>query len=368
MQFLPDLAPGSAEWKDRRRKYITGTDIAPLMLKRELKPSWMATRSEIYLDKIGELPDKQENAAMRRGRAMEEPTAQRYAHRKGFSVYTCPMIVDGYFAANIDRLVGMPGAPACTPDGQTITAKKIAEIKTASSAWGQNSPIYYYGQPQWYMGFLPDCESADIVCWFGDRVKNVKDDEPEEDFAIYPHERNQDFIDEARAIATEFMEKFVIPRVFPDPECEDDCRIKWAVSKLNTVEHVTAKKTIASAVAAIRKIDAKMEDLKLKREAKVFKVMKAMGDIPFLKDENGNMLVTWKSNKPKTETDWEAVARKYLPQLTDDIIAKYTKVPEPVVDWKAIAEHAVDGGLTSEQVQEFTKVVKAGARPFKIVD
>lgn len=367
MQFLPELTPGSAEWKERRKKYITGTDIAPLMLKKEMKPSWMATRAEIYLEKIGELPDKPENAAMRRGRAMEEPTAQRYAQRRGFKVYTCPMIVDGYFAANIDRLVGMPDAPACTPDGQTITAKKIAEIKTASSAWGQNAPMYYYGQPQWYMGFLPDCESADIVCWFGDRVKNVKDDEPDEDFAIYPQERNQAFIDSAREVATEFMEKYVIPRVFPDPECEDECRIKWAVSNTK-LDYLTAKKTIANAVAAIRKIDAKMHALNEKREAKVFKVMKAMGEIPFLKDENGNMLVTWKSNKPKTETDWEGAAKKFIPQLTPELIAKYTSTPAPVIDWKKLAAEAVDGGLTDEQIGEFTKVIKAGARPFKIAD
>ena len=324
IQFLPELTPGSQEWKEQRRKYITGTDIAPLMLKKELKPSWMATRAEIYLDKIGELPDKPQNAAMRRGTAMEDPTANRYAKRMGFAVYSCPMIVDGIFAANIDRLVAMPDAPAASADGKTITAKRILECKTASKAWGQKSPIYYYGQPQWYMGFLPDCESADIACWFGDHVKNFKDDEPDDDFAIYHHERNQEFIDQAREIATEFMEKYVKARVFPEPESEEECRIKWAVS--SNLDAITATKEIEFALDRIHRIDGIKEKLDTARQDEVKKIMELMKDHAYLKSVSGDMLVSWKSSKGRTSIDYKGLLAKYYPDVTEEQIKEFTTV------------------------------------------
>lgn len=326
IQFLKELEPGSQEWKEQRRKYITGTDIAPLMLKKELKPSWMATRAEIYLDKIGELPDKPQNSAMRRGTAMEDPTANRYAKRMGFAVFACPMIVDGIFAANIDRLVAMPDAPAASEDGKDIKAKRILECKTASKAWGEHSPLYYYAQPQWYMGFIPSCESADIACWFGDHVINVKENEPDEDFAIYHHERNQEFIDQAREVATEFMNKYVIPRVFPEPESEEECRIKWAVS--SNLDAITATKEIEFALDRIHRIDSITDKLANARENEVQKVMSAMGEHAYLKSVGGDMLVSWKSGKCRATTDWKGLANKYLTDVTDEQIAEFTKTAE----------------------------------------
>lgn len=331
-----NVEPGSAQWEELHKTHITGTDIAPLMLKKELRPKWMDSRVEVFLRKRGQMPKKAETAAMRRGVAMEDPTAQRYARRTGYSVYRMPMICDGHFAANIDRLVGMPDAPAFGQDGMTVTAKKLCEIKTASRAWGDQPPMYYYGQPQWYMGFLPTVDSADLVCWFGDMVKNVKEGEPDEDFAIYNLVRNQAFIDEAREVATEFMEKFVIPGVFPEVESEEEARIKWAVSN-NGLDAVTATKEVEQALAEIHRLDEQVEALTNAREEHVAAVMKAMGEHPVLNDANGNMLVSWKSGKCRETVDYKGLLKKY------------------------------GQAITSEQIREFTKVAEKPSRPFKIV-
>lgn len=356
MQFL-SVVPGTDEWKQVRRKYITGTDIAPLMLKREFCPHWMHTKAEVYLDKLGELPPEPENAYMRRGRAMEAPAAKRYENsRSGFYVYTCPMIVDGIFAANIDRIVGMPGAPACTDDGQQIIAKRIAEIKTSSKAWGENYPMYYYGQPQWYMGFLKECESADLVCWFDAGVNNIKEDEEHEDFAVYNIPKNQAFIDAARQVATEFMEKNVKERIFPEVETEAECRIKWAVSK--AADSVTATKEVLAALREIHRIDEEKEQLEADRGKQVMKVMELMGDHPLLVNEYGETIVSWKSSKARRTVKWRELYEDKFDKLKDWLEQEgiLAAVPEDIQK------------VTDKQIEDFTDVAEKGSRPFKIIE
>lgn len=323
------------DWLDLRRKHIGGSDIAPIMLDRKFRPSWMKTPVELWLDKTGRVPEIKDNAAMRRGRAMEEPTAQRYAEINGFKVHTCPTLIDGYFAANIDRIVSMPEAPAISKDGTKVICKRLLECKTASHAWGEAAPMYYYGQPQWYMGFIPECESADIACWFDTMVKNIKSDEGYTDFAVYNHPRNDEFIKEAREKATEFMEKYVIPDVMPPVESESEARIKWAVSQ-DGLSPVVATAEIEKAVAEIHRIDEEKKSLAEKKDLLITEVMKAMGENPQLKTVDGHLLVSWKSQKSRRKIDWHGLALKYC-------------IPK------------------KEWIEEFTKVADKGSRPFKLI-
>jgi putative phage-type endonuclease len=321
MAYKMFVANDRNDWLDLRRRHIGGSDIAPIMLEKKYRPKWMMTPVELWMDKTGRTADRPETAAMRRGVALEDPTAQRYARRMGFAVQSCPTLVDGHFSANIDRLVSMPDAPAVSDDGERITAKRILECKTAAQAWGEQIPVYYYGQPQWYMGFLPDCESADVACWFDVMCRNEKAGEPDPDFAVYHIARDQDFIDAAREKAAEFMEKYVLPDVMPPVESEGEARIKWAVSK-DGLDPVVASAEIEKAVAEIHGIDEETERLKAEREARVAEVMKAMGDNPFLKSAGGRMLVSWKSSRPRTTIDWKGIAQVFEP--SDSLVREYT--------------------------------------------
>lgn len=329
------VAENRQDWLEVRRSHIGGSDIAPIMLEKGMRPRWMKTPVELWLDKTGQAPETKDNAAMRRGRAMEDPTAQRYAQRFGFKVHTCPTLIDGYFAANIDRIVSMPGAPAISEDGSRVVCRRLLECKTAASAWGENSPIYYYGQPQWYMGFIPECESADIACWFDTMTKNEKSDEEETDFAVYNHVRNDEFIAQAREKATEFMEKYVIPRVMPPVECEGEARLKWAVSQ-DRLPPAVATSEIERAVAEIHRIDDSIDALEQQKDKEVTKIMSAMGDSPLLRSVDGRMLVSWKSQKARRTTDWRGLAAKYC---------------KPRQEW----------------IEEFTKTAEKGSRPFKLL-
>lgn len=329
------VAENRQDWLELRRKHIGGSDIAPIMLEKAFRPKWMKTPVELWLDKTGRAPETPDNAAMRRGRAMEDPIAQRYAERFGFRVHNCPTLIDGHFSANIDRIVSMPDAPAISADGTKVICKRLLECKTAATAWGEESPMYYYGQPQWYMGFIPECESADIACWFDTMTKNEKSDEPETDFAVYNHKRNDDFIAEAREKATEFMEKYVIPDVMPPVESEGEARIKWAVSQ-DGLAPVVATAEIEKAIAEIHRIDSAIDSLTEQKDAFVAEVMKAMGENPLMKSVDGRSLVSWKSQKPRTTTDWRGLAAKYC---------------KPKDEW----------------VKEFTKTAEKGSRPFKLL-
>ena len=92
------------DWLDERRKSIGGSD-APAIIG--LNP-W-ASPYTVWADKLGKLPPKEDNEAMRLGRDLEDYVARRFTEATGKKVRRENFIITNpqypFAHANVDRMV-----------------------------------------------------------------------------------------------------------------------------------------------------------------------------------------------------------------------------------------------------------------------
>ena len=129
------------EWLAHRRKAIGGSDAAAIIGLNDYSSPMM-----IWLDKMGKLPEKEENEAMRLGHDLEDYVARRFTEATGKKVRKRNAIIynDKYpFAhANIDReIVGENAILEC----KTTSALALKKFKNG------NYPQNYYVQVMHYM-------------------------------------------------------------------------------------------------------------------------------------------------------------------------------------------------------------------------
>ena len=129
------------EWREQRRMGIGGSDISAIA---GINP-WVSPL-EVYLDKIGELPEKEDNEAMYWGRVLEDVVAKEFALRTGKEVFEPDYMMQHkkypFMIANVDRLI--------------VGEEEGLECKTGSeyvkSHWKDDLvPEYYILQCQHYM-------------------------------------------------------------------------------------------------------------------------------------------------------------------------------------------------------------------------
>lgn len=129
------------QWLEYRKKGIGGSDIAAIC---GLSP-WQSPMA-VYLDKIGEAPEKEQNEAMYWGTILEDVIAEEFTRRTGLKVQRQNAILQHpehpWMLANIDRKI--------------VGQKAGLECKT-TSAYGKEQwkdeqiPDMYMLQCQWYM-------------------------------------------------------------------------------------------------------------------------------------------------------------------------------------------------------------------------
>ena len=129
------------EWLAHRRKAIGGSDAAAIIGLNDYSSPMM-----VWLDKMGKLPEKEENEAMRLGHDLEEYVAHRFTEATGKRVRKRNAIIynDKYpFAhANVDReVIGENAILEC----KTTSAMALKKFKNG------NYPQNYYVQVMHYM-------------------------------------------------------------------------------------------------------------------------------------------------------------------------------------------------------------------------
>lgn len=295
------------EWLNERRSGIGGSDAAAIL---GLSP-WKTPLS-VYLEKIGQAPERPDNDRMLWGRLLEPVIRQHYADQTG-------------------RVVRMPGTPyglvrsethpfmLATIDGFTDDGR-ILEIKTAGSAdgWGEPGtdevPEYYLPQVQHYLA-VTGFAVADVAVLIGGH-----------DFRIYHVEADKEFHDILIDVEASFW-RCVEQRVPPPPVSGDD------VARLfpkDTGRVVEATEEIAALFARAKVLREQIAALKTELDGDeksgtlgVMDRIKAyMGDASALLID-GETVATWKASKDSTVTDWEAVARAL--NAPADLIAQFTK-------------------------------------------
>lgn len=141
IQKISTLDMSREDWLEHRRHSIGGSDAATIV---GLNP-W-SSRYELWADKLGKIPPKEENEAMRIGHDLEEYVAQRFCEATGKRVRRENAILtntDIPFAhANVDRLVIGEKAGLECKTTSVLNLKRFA---------GGEYPPNYYVQCQHYM-------------------------------------------------------------------------------------------------------------------------------------------------------------------------------------------------------------------------
>lgn len=135
------------EWLKWRRKGIGGSDVAAICGMSRYKSAL-----EVYLDKLGELPEKEDNPKMKAGRKLEPLIAEWFTEETGYRVMQQHSIFQHkehpFMLANIDRWVIGQNAG--------LEIKNTSEFNRSDWFDGQNEiiPTEYQLQANHYMAIL----------------------------------------------------------------------------------------------------------------------------------------------------------------------------------------------------------------------
>lgn len=264
----------SADWHARRRTGIGGSDAAAVM---GLSP-W-ATPYRIWAEKVGEPVEPVEiTEEMRWGTLMEPLVLRRYAEVTGSDVRPAS------FARHpeIEWMIG---------NFDATTETGIVEAKTARTAqgWGEPGtdeiPEPYLIQVHHYL-IVSGAQACDVAVLIGGS-----------DFRIYTVEPDEAIHKELIRAESLFWQK-VRDRKPPDPVSVEDARARWGRS--SRLGRVVADQATIEAVEHARALQRAIKGYGEGLESSRLSIMSAMADQgDTLVDSAGNILATWKLQKPR---------------------------------------------------------------------
>lgn len=286
-------------WLAERRTGIGGSDVAGI-----LGLSLWTTPLAVYLDKIGQAPETDDNAPMKWGRYLEPVIRQAYSDETGRTVRTMGMIrhpVREFMLANIDGF---------TDDG------RLLEVKTARTAegWGEvgtdQIPTPYMLQVQHYLE-VTGFEFADVAVLIGGS-----------DFRIYEVGVDPELIHLIVEAEAEFWRR-VQQRDPPPPVTVSDAIARWG--RASRAEVVEAGEDAQRAIRELRDVEAQRADLDEREERAKAEIMRTLGDRDTLVGPDGKPLATWKAQAGAKRLDLAALKER-LPSVYDDFV----RAGEPV--------------------------------------
>lgn len=142
------------EWLEIRKKYIGGSDAAAVVGLNSFSSPYT-----VWADKLGKLPPKEDNEAMRLGRDLEDYVAKRFTEQTGKKVRRKNFILwnsDYPFAhANVDRLiVGENAGLEC----KTTSVLNLKNFKNGEFPENYYVQCMHYmavtGYKKWYLAVL----------------------------------------------------------------------------------------------------------------------------------------------------------------------------------------------------------------------
>ena len=142
------------EWLEIRKKYIGGSDAAAVVGLNSFSSPYT-----VWADKLGKLPPKEDNEAMRLGRDLEDYVAKRFTEQTGKKVRRKNFILwnsDYPFAhANVDRLiVGENAGLEC----KTTSVLNLKSFKNGEFPENYYVQCMHYmavtGYKKWYLAVL----------------------------------------------------------------------------------------------------------------------------------------------------------------------------------------------------------------------
>ena len=184
------------EWLEDRRKSIGGSDAAAVIgLNRYRTPM------EVYADKLGALPPKEDTESMRLGRDLEEYVAQRFCEASGKKVRRLTETLRNpkypFAHANIDRrVIGEKAGLECK-FSNSLSLKRYKNGEFPDEYYTQC--VHYLAVTGWERWYL-----AVIIVGVGIKIFTIERDEAEIE-ALMNAERN-------------FWENHVLKQIPPEPQ------------------------------------------------------------------------------------------------------------------------------------------------------
>ena len=296
-----------AAWLEKRKHYITGTDAAKLL---GLSP--FGSIFDVWLDKTGHAPEFAQSAAMRAGTAFESAILKMYAedtdakleHVDGYNLVTC----DKYprLGASLDGWNHALGIP--------VDAKNIRwKDEKWGDAWTDDFPDYYKTQLQVQM-MVTGAKFAHLAVMFSGQDFNIYTMEYDEELA-------QQIIDASEAFWP-YVESGEMPEVSGSDTASDYIKDKYAVGTPDLEKE--ADESLQKYVADYKAASAAEKDAKAKKDEAGNRIKVFMGDATVVPG-----FCTWKNAKDSQKTDWEAVAKAAMENMSvldrDKLVAKFTE-------------------------------------------
>jgi len=298
------------EWLNQRRAGIGGSDIGVLMGLNPYK-----TPYQLWMDKTGRSQDDEAGEPAYWGNVLEEVVAKEYAKRTGLKVQRVNGILQGaahpVALANIDRAVTIVSRRddgrlmnhrAHWKDGRLQGAERLLECKTAHALaagrdeWGEAGtdqvPPSYWAQCQWYMG-ITGVHTTDLAVLFGGQK-----------FFIYTIEFAKDLFDQMLKDAIAWWERHVVADIPPDPQSGDECRQRWNKSLAGKATEISRE--ALRAIEDIKRLKAELKDIDSAIDLSEKILLAEMCDSDTA-TFGGQIVATWRNNKPSLKTDWKAV-------------------------------------------------------------
>lgn len=261
-----------SDWLEWRRKGLGGSDVSAICnMNRYRSPR------AVYLDKIGELPELEDNESMYWGRELEDVVAREFAKRTGLKVRRENQMLQhpqhDFMLANVDRLI--------VGENAGLECKTASEY--AKDDWqGETVPKEYALQCHHYMA----CTGADrwyVAVLIGGNK-----------FEWRVIERDDVIINSLIEIESGFWNNHVIPRIPPAFGAHDERLLSevYPSSRPGVSVDLTPYQTDVQNLLMAR--DA-YQDAKLTLDDCKNKIKGHMG-FAELGWYDGDVLFTWKSN------------------------------------------------------------------------
>jgi len=291
-----------------RTTFIGGTDIAAIL---GLNPYKSAL--EVYAEKVGVAPEREESEAARWGKTLQSVVAAEYRRRHpGVTLHRSRIRLKPGFPY-------MGGTPDYVIQSSAVRDNGGLEIKTAglrqAGRWGESSdavPEEYYTQCAWYM-FVLNATWWDLAVLIGGQ-----------DYREYHLERDNDICDKMCEAARSFWHHHVMLRVPPPPDASESAK-----AALTALYAKRARPDLYAATYQERMAcDLLREARKRRRDAEDGEML-AENQVKALIGERGGLIlnedekVTWLATKDREAVNWRAVVEELHPP--EELLRKHTK-------------------------------------------
>lgn len=293
------------EWLEWRRKGVTGTDVAAIFGMNQYKSAY-----QCYQDKLGLLPEIEDNNRMRLGRDMEDIVAQWFSEETGFKVENRHAIYQHskykWMLANIDRWI--------------VGEKAVLECKTAmymfqKEKWGETGsdqvPDDYLFQVYHYM-IVFGVRKAYLAVIFTDT----------KEFRHYEFNLNESLAETIINKTNDFFNGNVAMRIEPDLTTMEDVVAKYPLDSKGALVADRGALELCKKHETLRQkaksIENEMDILKIE----IGKVIGEHKDL--LVDAQGKALASFVKPKPRISVDTNK-----LKSLAPEVFERFKRESKP---------------------------------------